>query len=468
MRRCWQADLMRYDDGVVAAIITARVNQSISLGYPDNNVDPDHAFIYCRYDGVNWSYSYLGKAGKKLYSSEADYTGLAALYPNDPSTLYISTPYSPIDTNINLGVREIWKGVTSDNGVTWSWTPITQNSVRDNLRPIVPLWDNDNTALLWCRGTYSAAQSFDAAVVGVLDRRLESISKMTYVDADTINTTLATSESLVITGPDINEGAMDNKWHLRTGRGNSGSVLTSAELSAGENAPAIKTRVAVSSAGTYDVWVNFWGVPTITADWRIKAGLSTNTMQLFRSMACKEVDSIDYGLSPLRVGTNNTFLYQAYLGRVQVLEGNTFEVFVDDSAIQVGTTAPLKGDVNRTWYDGVSYAKVEPITSVSENLELPVKFNLDQNYPNPFNPTTTITYSLPKTGFVDLKVYNLLGQEVATLVNKEAQAGTHQVSWNAHNMSSGVYLYKISVSSNSESRTRTPWAQKIKKMLLLK
>jgi hypothetical protein len=116
----------------------------------------------------------------------------------------------------------------------------------------------------------------------------------------------------------------------------------------------------------------------------------------------------------------------------------------------------------------VSYAKVEPITSVSENLELPVKFNLDQNYPNPFNPTTTITYSLPKTGFVDLKVYNLLGQEVATLVNKEAQAGTHQVSWNAHNMSSGVYLYKISVSSNSESRTRTPWAQKIKKMLLLK
>jgi Abnormal spindle-like microcephaly-assoc'd, ASPM-SPD-2-Hydin/Secretion system C-terminal sorting domain len=358
MRRCWQSDLMRYDDGTIAAVITARVNQSISYGYPDNNVNPDHAFIYCRYDGANWSHTYLGKAGMKLYSSEADYTGLAALCPNDPNTLYISTPYSPIDTSISLGVREIWKGVTANNGASWSWSPITQNSVRDNLRPIVPLWDNNNTALLWCRGTYSAAQIFDASVVGIIDRRLETISKKSYIDADTINTTLANGSPLTHTGPDANAGLADNLWHIRTGVGNGGTVLTSAELAVGENAPAIKTHVSVPSSGTYDVWVNFWGVPTTSADWRIKAGLSTNSMQVFRSMACKEVDSTDYDLSPVRAGTSNTFLYQAYLGRIQVSGANTFDVFVDDSAYQVGTTSPLKGDVNRTWYDGISYASV--------------------------------------------------------------------------------------------------------------
>lgn len=72
-------------------------------------------------------------------------------------------------------------------------------------------------------------------------------------------------------------------------------------------------------------------------------------------------------------------------------------------------------------------------------------FALHQNYPNPFNPTTTITYSVPKDVYVNLKVFNLLGQEVETLVNKKMVAGTHRVIWNAQNVPSGVYFYKIEV-----------------------
>jgi hypothetical protein len=456
MRRCWQTDVARYDDGTIATIVTARSNDNTQGN--DNSIDPDHNFIYCRYNGSSWSSTYLAKAGKKLYSSEADYTGLAALCPNDPNTLYISTPYDPRDTSISLGVREICKGVTADSGTSWNWTPVTQNSTSDNLRPIVPLWDNNNTALLWCRGTYGAAQSFDAAVVGILNRRLETIGKKTYVDANIANTTPGDGSTLAHTGPDTGEGGADGIWHIRTGRGNGGSVFTSAELAAGENAPMIKTQAIAPNSGTYDVWVDFRGYPATFAQWRIEAGLSPAGMRLFRSMACQEVDSADYDVAPIRSGTDGAFLYQAYLGRVQISGANTFDVFVDDSAYQIGSASTLQGDINRTWYDGLSYARVNSATDVSEVRELPAAFELGQNYPNPFNPTTTLSYSLPAKGFVELKVYNLLGQEVSTLVNDEKSAGTHRVTWSAQNMSSGVYFYRISVGRYSKEN----------KMILLK
>lgn len=146
VRRCWNIDVQRYDDGTIATLVSAWANNNV--GGSSTLINPDHDFLYCRYDGSKWTYTYLGKAGLKLYSSEQDYTGLGALCPNDPNTIYISTPYDPRD-NTNLGVHEIFKGVTVDHGATWTWTPITRNSVRDNLRPIVPSWDKDNSVLLW-------------------------------------------------------------------------------------------------------------------------------------------------------------------------------------------------------------------------------------------------------------------------------------------------------------------------------
>ena len=105
-------------------------------------------------------------------------------------------------------------------------------------------------------------------------------------------------------------------------------------------------------------------------------------------------------------------------------------------------------------YQKKSSTLVKNITQ--KNVE---NYALEQNYPNPFNPVTTIPYSIPADNFVTLKVYDIMGQEVSTLVNEQKKAGAYTVSFNATNLPSGVYYYKL-VSGSSFSKTN--------KMLLLR
>ncbi|MCL4706546.1 T9SS type A sorting domain-containing protein [bacterium] len=82
-------------------------------------------------------------------------------------------------------------------------------------------------------------------------------------------------------------------------------------------------------------------------------------------------------------------------------------------------------------------------TSVADRSELPDGYFLSQNYPNPFNPTTSINFSVGKPTHVKLTVYNVLGQNVATLVNSRLSAGTHVVQFDAKKLTSGVYFYRL-------------------------
>ena len=88
----------------------------------------------------------------------------------------------------------------------------------------------------------------------------------------------------------------------------------------------------------------------------------------------------------------------------------------------------------------------------SKNYFLPSCFELYQNYPNPFNPVTRISFAIPQTNFVTLKVYDILGKEVAILVNEEKQPGTYFINFNAVNLSSGVYLYRMTAGSFSSTK----------------
>ncbi len=98
------------------------------------------------------------------------------------------------------------------------------------------------------------------------------------------------------------------------------------------------------------------------------------------------------------------------------------------------------------------------VVGVIQTTEIPDNYSLSQNYPNPFNPTTRISYGLPKASNVKMVVYDILGKEVATLVNEFTQAGSHEVVFNASTLASGAYFYKIEAGDFVQ----------IKKMLLLK
>lgn len=95
-------------------------------------------------------------------------------------------------------------------------------------------------------------------------------------------------------------------------------------------------------------------------------------------------------------------------------------------------------------------------TSINEEPEkLPTEFSLSQNYPNPFNPSTQISYKLPRSTYVQLKVYNLLGEEVASLENSQKRAGTHSVTFDASGLSSGIYYYRLQTSDLLEVKSMT-------------
>jgi hypothetical protein len=98
------------------------------------------------------------------------------------------------------------------------------------------------------------------------------------------------------------------------------------------------------------------------------------------------------------------------------------------------------------------------IVDVQKLNDLPKVYSLSQNYPNPFNPTTSIQFGIPKEGFVKLSVFNVIGQEIQVLVNKNMSAGNYKVNFDASKLNSGMYLYRI------EAKDYTS----VRKMLLVK
>ena len=99
------------------------------------------------------------------------------------------------------------------------------------------------------------------------------------------------------------------------------------------------------------------------------------------------------------------------------------------------------------------------VTAIKEVTQvIPTQYKLNQNFPNPFNPSTIISYDIPKSGLVTLKIFNVLGQEVRTLINQSQIAGTHQITFTANSLNSGIYFYSLTVDNFTQ----------VKKMILLK
>lgn len=151
--------------------------------------------------------------------------------------------------------------------------------------------------------------------------------------------------------------------------------------------------------------------------------------------------------------TGNRGVYK--LGNGNFLTTNSTGVHeIDDT-----TGAIIRTVATASNFQFIDIYNTAGVTSTgNENNFTPSEFKLYENYPNPFNPTTNIRFAIPKSGFVSLKVYDLTGREISSLVNEFRQAGDYSVNFNASNLTSGVYFYTLKTESFSAT----------KKMMLIK
>ncbi len=135
--------------------------------------------------------------------------------------------------------------------------------------------------------------------------------------------------------------------------------------------------------------------------------------------------------------------------------GNNHIANIDDTQTEV-TIRTQWGSIDPNFYSSWDYDAGGPkVTSVTRLDAAPTGYTLGQNYPNPFNPTTTITYALTSSDYVTVKVYDMLGNEVATLVERFQDPGTYQVTLDAGSLDSGTYLYRMTAGNFSQVRKMT-------------
>ena len=152
---------------------------------------------------------------------------------------------------------------------------------------------------------------------------------------------------------------------------------------------------------------------------------------------------------PENVGTNVSNFVLAY-----TKDGDSFDTKGIATTVQDTVQGIVKAEVEH--FSNIAMTSEAEATFADETLqEKPVNVRLEQNYPNPFNPTTSIRFEIPERAEVRLRVYNTLGQVVATLKESVLNAGSHQVTWDATEYSSGVYLYRLEVDGQAQSRQMT-------------
>jgi len=125
---------------------------------------------------------------------------------------------------------------------------------------------------------------------------------------------------------------------------------------------------------------------------------------------------------------------------------------LEQSGVLSGFIVIHSNDINQPVKSVPVSLLTEPVVGVRSDPILPNMIRLEQNYPNPFNPSTTIQFTLPHSIFVTLKIHNILGQAITTLLKRDLEAGNYSIEWNARGVASGVYYYRLQAGEFSETR----------------
>ncbi len=232
----------------------------------------------------------------------------------------------------------------------------------------------------------------------------------------------------------------------------SGGQTFSSPFTASEN----KTYTAVyigkpTNSGEYASASAAVGQP-IVVTWVDNPNTAVNQFEIRRKVKHNGVVGAEVLLTTLGRGVQSYTDYE-YVAT----DGYTHDLLWYDVRAYYSTEGKYSDPDFTAAFGRIEASTVEDKLVASLSNELPANYSIS-NYPNPFNPATTINYQLPENGFVTLRVYDLLGKEVATLVNENKSAGYHKVTFDASKLTSGVYIYTINANNFIQS----------KKMLLTK
>jgi len=200
-----------------------------------------------------------------------------------------------------------------------------------------------------------------------------------------------------------------------------------------------------------DLQNNFWSKFIVSNTLEIAAKVSAADLDMD-----EDIDIVAVGKIPgeLVIYGNTNFTWAKTILANNFYGGTALTVidFDGDNDLDIIAGASYLGELY--WFEN------QLVSNVIENKDnsIPKQFNLFQNFPNPFNPKTIIKYQIPELSFVTLKVYDVLGNEIVTLVNEEKVAGNYEVKFGTSVLTSGIYFYQLKVKEHIETR----------KMLLLK
>ncbi|MEK7780450.1 MAG: BNR-4 repeat-containing protein [Verrucomicrobiota bacterium] len=387
--RAWCWETAYQSNGAPVCVFTVQ-RDNIA---PNGSLTDRIYYYYARWTGSAWQKRFIAHAGRPLYNAEDDYAGGICVDPVEPNVIYISSnaqdPFNLSDTtNVTLRASEryeLWRGVTGEGGLSFSWSQITSNSVVDNLRPYIPRRNGGERCVLWFRGNYATYTSYSCSIVGLFTTAVPTppaAPKITYVEATTGvsgNTTFAAGGTLT---PTAATSGTDGLWRLRT-LGNSATAFESGgDIAAAgnavngnnENAARLATTITgLNPNARYHLYAYFWSAPS-AQDWRIRASLtnSAGDLPLFSNTSEPTAVAGDFVSAPLIVEADR-LLQQASLG--EGLSDNTGKIVVyvdDDPAARAGIA---NGWNLRSWYDGVGYAALTPASIVATNLN----YNLSGN-----------------------------------------------------------------------------------------
>lgn len=455
---CWQDPIGTPDDAMYTQFLAdMQVSNGYTTGFPSQTVgykvrggtddwyynDSGHAKIF----------SFTPETGNSFWPSQSEIIPLAQgmLFSNQYISL-IAGPYvNPLTKGFNQptytpGQAGTFKIKFRNKGV------MTANNVRVTLTPL-----NGNVTIPTQQYTYPSlatfatdSSTFNFTISGAAPNNCGIPLSLT-IKLDT--TTIYSSAEYILVGTGtvtLNDNASsfsgwttNAAWNITTAQFNS-SPSSFTDSPTGNYGNNINTNMtlatAVNVSATPVVYLSFWH------RYATEAGYDFCYVEVSSDNGANWQQVTSYN-GNMTTWTQQTFDITSYAGGSTQLK----------IRFRLTSDAGLTGD---GWYiDDVKLTNYcGSLVGVTGNNNIPLVYSLEQNYPNPFNPATVIKYQIPKASNVKISIFDILGKEVASLINGRVEAGYHQVEFDGSNFASGLYLYKIVAEGFTD----------VKKMILVK